>query len=157
MKEIYLRAAVYLTVAAGAFASGYYYRSGSEIETTNTQLKTVEKIKIERVVVRETSPDGTQKETVTETETNDKQGVAQTKTSKPDENVSKAKAKKILTQRNLAVTLQWGFDYNSFLVPQDALIPVGASAGYRLLDQVWLEGGLMWKHPAVTAGVRVEF
>jgi hypothetical protein len=146
MKEIYLRAAVYLTVAAGAFASGYYYRSGSEIETTNTQLKTVEKIKIERVVVRETSPDGT-----------DKQGVAQTKTSKPDENVSKAKAKKILTQRNLAVTLQWGFDYNSFLVPQDALIPVGASAGYRLLDQVWLEGGLMWKHPAVTAGVRVEF
>lgn len=156
MKEIIIRIALHIVGIAAGFASGYFYNTDTQVRT-QIQTQIQEKIVTKRVVVRETAPDGTTKEKVEETVTENKKGKTNEKDRKPDQTISKAKAEKLLKQANYSVGLRWDRSIDAWKNPKEAALPTGFEFGYRVLADGWVTGGYGWEGKEILLGVRWEF
>jgi hypothetical protein len=132
-----------------SFLAGYFSRQPETIVKTETKIEYVDKVKVERVVVteREEKPDGTKTEKVTETESS----TSRTKV-KTDENKVAPSLQISAANPQYSLGVEWTPDWRDL-----SWQPTGASAGYRLVGDVWGEARYDWKRGEVTIGLRYEW
>jgi hypothetical protein len=154
MKTILLRVGLLVVLAGGSFASGYYLRSPETVTVTDVQTQTVEKVVIQKEVIKVVAPDGTVTETVKETSTEDKNAVVKDKSKGPDEKIVAAEAARIKAKRDYSLGLVWKINPDEL---KDSYKPQGFVAGRRIVADVWGEAGYDWADKEVVLGLRLEF
>lgn len=150
MRAIITRVVLILLVAAGAFASGYFYRE-PEVQV-QTQIKEVEKVVTKTVTVRDQAADGTvtektTTETVTEQANDTTADVVQTPSTKPNFVISKP---------DWSLELRWN-PAAVFDPDKPNYYPQSAHVGRRLFWNAWGIAGYDWQHKEVQVGFRYDF
>jgi hypothetical protein len=140
---------VALVVMAGCFAAGFFARKpGVRTETVvQTQIQEVERVVTKTVTEKVVTPDGTAKETVTTTTTQDSSKVAAERA--PSESVP---AMSLSVRPRWSLGMSWQPDFRDL-----TWRPAQGEVGYRVVGDLWVTGAYNWQEQHALVGVRWEF